>query len=133
MINLGVFRNAVLGLALLGSASVGWSEPSTVGYAGNVLAVDPASGSIVVGDMGPLLADGHSDITRRSIRVTPSTELAKVVRAPGIAPSGWIGDYVARDMAPSELKLGDFVAVTATHENDSPQALKITVVEISGQ
>ncbi len=133
MTKLGVFRTAILGLALLGSASVGWSESSTVGYAGNILAVDPASGSIIVGDMGPLLADGHSDITRRSIRVTPSTELTKVARAQGIAPSGWIGDYVAHDLSPSELRAGDFVAVTATRENDSPQALKITVVEISAQ
>ena len=133
MTKLGLFRTAILGLALLGSASIGWSESSTVGYAGNVLAVDPTSGSIIVGDMGPLLADGHSEITRRSIRVTPSTELTKVARAQGITPSGWIGDYVARNVSPSELKPGDFVAVTVTGEKDSPQALKITVVEPSAQ
>ena len=128
-----VLRTAILGLAMVGSASIGWSQSSTVGYAGDVLSVDPATGSIIVGDMGPLLADGHSEITRRSIRVTPSTELTKVARAQGIAPSGWIGDFVARGLAPSELKPGDFVAVTATSEKDGPQALKITVVEISGQ
>ena len=133
MTTLWVLRTAILGLALVGSASIGWSQSSTVGYAGDVLSVDPATGSIIVGDMGPLLANGHSEITRRSIRVTPSTALTKVARAQGIAPSGWIGDFVARDLAPSELKPGDFVAVTATSGKDSPQALKITVVEISGQ
>ena len=33
-------------------------------------------------------------------------------------------------LAPSQLKPGDFVAVTASLEKDGPQALKITVVEI---
>jgi acetyl-CoA acetyltransferase len=66
----------------------------------------------------------------RSILLIPSTELTKVTRTRGVAPSGWIGDYVTTQLAPSQLKPGDFVAVTASLEKDGPQALKITVVEI---
>jgi acetyl-CoA acetyltransferase len=124
------FETAIVGLALLTSASAGWCASSTVDYAGNVLVVDATTGNIVVGDMGPLQNDGRSEIARRSIVVTPSTEFTKVIRTQGVAPSGWIGDYVTTRVAPSEVKPGDFVAITASLEKDGPQALKITVVEV---
>jgi len=126
-------ETAIVGLALLASASAGWCAPSTVDYAGNVLSVDAATGTIVVGDMGPLQNDGRSEIARRSIVVTPSTEFTKVIRTQGVAPSGWIGDYVTTGVAPSEVKPGDFVAITASLEQNGPQALKVTVVDVSGQ
>jgi hypothetical protein len=63
------FETAIVGLALLTSASAGWCASSTVDYAGNVLAVDAATGNMVVGDMGPLQNDGRSEIARRSIMV----------------------------------------------------------------
>jgi len=81
------FATAIVGLALLASASAGLCASSSVYYAGNVLAVDAATGNMVVGDMGPLQNDGRSEIARRSIVVTPSTEFTKVIRAPGVAPS----------------------------------------------
>src|SRR5262249_37913326 len=106
------FETAIAGLALLASTSAGWCASSTVDYAGHVLAVDAATGSMVVGDMGPLQNDGRSEIARRNIVVTPSTEFTRVTRTEGVAPSGWIGDYVTTRVAPSDVKLGDFVAVT---------------------
>jgi hypothetical protein len=75
-----VLGAAILGLALLAPTSVGRSASSTVDYAGNVLAVDATTGRIAVGDMGPLLDDGRSDITRRSILVTSATEFTKRMR-----------------------------------------------------
>jgi hypothetical protein len=65
--------------------------------------------------------------------VTPSTELTKTTRTQGVAPSGWIGDYVTTRLAPSKIQLGDFVAVTASPEKNGAQALKITVVDMSEQ
>jgi len=130
MTKLGWLLGAIEGLGLLASASAGWCASSTVDYAGNVLAVDAISGTIVVGDMGPLQNDGRSEIARRSIVVTPSTEFTRVIRTQGVAPSGWIGDYVTTRVAPSQVKPGDFVAVTASLEQNGPQALKVTVVEI---
>ena len=129
----GRFETAIAGLVLLASTSAGWCASSTVDYAGNVLAVDAATGNIVLGDMGPLQNDGRSEIARRTIVVTPSTEFTKVIRTEGVAPSGWIGDYVTARLAPSAVKPGDFVAITASLEPNGPQALKVTVVDVSGQ
>jgi hypothetical protein len=133
MIKLGWLWGAIVVLSLLASASAGWCASSTADYAGNVLAIDATTGNIVVGDMGPLQNDGRSEIARRSIVLTPSTEFTKVIRTQGVAPSGWIGDYVTTRVAPSEVKPGDFVAVTASLEQNGPQALKVTVVDVSGQ
>ena len=127
------FETAIAGLALLASASAGWCASGTVTYAGSILAVDAATGNIVVGDMGPLQNDGRSEIARRSIVVTPSTQFTKVTRAQGVAPSGWIGDFVTAQLSPSDVKPGNFVAVTASLEPNGPQAVKVTVVDVSRQ
>src|SRR5215470_19691021 len=103
------FEAAIVGFVLLASTSAGWCASGTVTYAGSVLEVDAATGSIVVGDMGPLQNDGRSEIARRHIVVTPSTEFTRVTRTEGVAPSGWIGDYVTARVAPSDVKPGDFV------------------------
>jgi len=120
---------AILCLVLLTSVPFGWCASSSVNYAGDVLAVDTATGRIVIGDMGPLLNDGRSEITPRTILLTPSTEFTRVARTRGVAPSGWIGDFVTTRLAPSDIRPGDFVAVTVTPEANGAQALKITVVE----
>jgi hypothetical protein len=121
----------VFGLVSLVSASVSWSAPETPHVAGNVLGLDASRGSIVVGDMGPSLDDGQGPIIRRSIRVTSSTEFTRVARADGVAPSGWIGDYVATKLSPWDVKPGDFVAITVKPGQDRPEAIEITVVDTS--
>ncbi len=121
----------VLGFALLVSVSIAWGGPSTTDYTGDLLDVDKDTGRIVVGDMGPLLDDGTSKMTRRSIRVTPSTEFATVKRASGAAPSGWIGDYVETGLPKWEVKPGDFVAIKVMIQEGEPEAVKITVVNTS--
>src|SRR5215831_11917181 len=127
------FETAIAGLVLLASTSAGWCAPRTVTYAGSVLEVDAATGKIVVGDMGPRQSDGRSEVARRSVVVTPSTQFTRVTRAQGVASSGWIGDFITAQLAPSDVKPGDFVAVTASREPNGPQALKVTVVDVSGQ
>ena len=120
-----------LGFALLASASIAWGSSYTTDYAGDLLNVNKDTGSIVVGDMGPLLDDGTSKMTSRSIRVTPSTKFATVKRASGAAPSGWIGDYVEKRLPQWEVKPGDFVAVKVMIQDGGPEAVKITVVNTS--
>jgi len=121
-----------LGFALLTSVSSGWGAPLTRDYAGEILAVDRTAGTIVIGDMGPLLDDGQSKIARRSIRVTSSTEFAEVRRIDAVAPSGWVGDYVESRIPAWDVKPGDFVAVTVG-EQEGPAAVKITVVDTSAR
>ena len=121
----------MFGLVSLASASMGWSASETIHYAGDVVAIDASMGKIVVGDMGPLLDNGRSEITLRSSRVTSSTEFTRVRRTDSVAPSGWIGDYVATRLSRWDVKPGDFVTVTVSPGPES-QALEITVVDTSG-
>jgi hypothetical protein len=100
-------------------------------YAGDVVTVDRNAGKLVVGDMGPLLANGTSEVTRRSVRITPATEFVKVTRAAGTAPSGFVGDYVETRLPAWEVKPGDFVAVQVRPEKGEQQAVRVTVVETS--
>ena len=41
-----------------------------------------------------VLESGRSEVRRYTMQVTSSTEFARVKRASGVAPSGWVGDYV---------------------------------------
>lgn len=113
-------------LAILAAAS---ASAAPVVYSGAVLAVDEAAGTIVVGDMGPMLASGKSEIRRRTVRVTPSTEFNRVARAEGAAPSGWIGGYVETSARPWSVRVGDWVTVTL---DKGSTAVRVTVVDTGG-
>src|SRR5262245_171337 len=121
--------SALLGVALLAAATAAWATPYRAGYAGDVLGVDRAAGTIVVGDMGPLRSTGTSEIARRTIQVTPATEFVLVARAMGAAPTGWIGDYVETALPPWQVKPGDFVSITMSSDTARPEAVKVMVVE----
>jgi hypothetical protein len=116
-------------LWLLTLAASGGAEAATALYAGVVQSVDKAAGTIVVGDMGPRLKSGESKATPRTIRVGPSTEFVRVKRSPGVAPSGWFGDYVETRLAPWQVKPGDWVTVVVERGPDGVTATKITVVD----
>jgi FtsP/CotA-like multicopper oxidase with cupredoxin domain len=121
----------VLVLGSLAWISAGRSAPETTRVAGNVLAVDASQGSIVVGDMGPLLDDGRSQITRRTIRVTSATTFTEVARTNGVTPNGWVGGYVATMVSAKRVKPGDFVAVTVRPGPHGSEAVEVTVVDTS--
>ena len=121
----------VLMVSILALTAAGATEAKALTYAGLVLSVDMAGGTIVVGDMGPLLSSGKSEVTRRTIQVTPSTGFVRVKRASGIAPSGWEGDYVETKLAAWDVRPGDFVAVTGEGHGQGLKAVKVTVVDTS--
>ncbi len=121
----------MLMVSILALTAAGATEAKALTCAGLVLAVDRVGGTIVVGDMGPLLSSGKSEVTRRTIQVTPSTEFVRVKRASGVAPSGWDGDYVETRLAAWDVKPGDFVAVTSEGHGQSLKAVKVTVVDPS--
>jgi hypothetical protein len=120
-------------LALLVSASAGWSSPALREYAGSVVDLNRATGIIVVADVGPLLANGTSEVAERRVRVTPTTQFARVERTRGAAPSGWVGDYVETALPQWHVRPGDFVAVTvapgAPGGSGDVDAVTITVVD----
>jgi len=118
-------------LAFLTSTSIAWSVPDTSRYAGIVLDIDKTAQRIVVGDMGPLLDNGKSEIIRRNVQVTPFTKFASVKRTSGPAPSGWIGDYVEAEPSARDVRPGDFVTITVKSERRDSEALNVTVVDTS--
>lgn len=114
---------------LVSLVASGSAEAATARHAGVIVAVDNAAGTIVVGDMGPKLPGGESKITRYTVLVTPSTELVRVKRGSGMAPSGWVGDYVETKLPSWDVKPGDWVTVTAEADRQRLTAVKIMVVD----
>ena len=120
-----LFGCSVLALLLSGSGE------AAARHAGIVMAVDKTAGTIVMGDMGPLLANGKSEITRYTVQVTLSTQFVLVKRTSGVAPSGWIGDYVETNLPAWEVKPGDWVTIAGETQGQRVKAAKITVVDMS--
>jgi hypothetical protein len=110
-----------------------WSDGQERKYSGTVLSVDRSAGVIVVGDMGPWrIKDGVTQVDRRTIEVTLSTEFVSVRRASGPAPSGWVGDFVESVLPGWQVKPGDWVTVIAKPDDKRPTAVRIHVWEPTG-
>jgi hypothetical protein len=121
----------LLSLGLIAATGVGQAAMAATSYSGVVLSIDQAAGRIVVGDMGPVLKNGQSEIARRRILVMPSATVVRVKRAAGVAPSGWIGDYVEDKLAATDIKPGDWVTVSVESDKQRLTATKVTVVDTS--
>jgi hypothetical protein len=124
-------RVAILvAVAVVAWAIPTWSDGQEGRYSGTVLSVDRSAGVIVVGDMGPWrIKDGVSQVDRRTIGVTPSTEFVSVKRASGPAPSGWVGDFIESVLPGWQVKPGDWVTVIVKADDKRPTAVRIYVWE----
>ncbi len=110
-----------------------WSDGQERKYSGTVLSMDRSAGVIVVGDMGPWrIKDGVTQVDRRAIDVTPSTEFVSVRRASGPAPSGWVRDFVESVLPGWQVKPGDWVTVIVKPGDKRPTAVRIHVWEPTG-
>lgn len=118
-------------LAIAASAIPGWSaDAGEAKYSGTVAAVDRAAGTIVVEGMGPWrVKDGVTQLDRRTIGVVPSTELMRLKRATGVAPSGWTGDFVESALPEWQVKPGDWVTVTVKRDGTRMTAIRIDVAD----
>ena len=99
-------------------------------HSGTVMAVDPAKGILVIGEIGPWhVKDGKTEITRQTVVVEPSTEfvMTKRTREPG--PAGWPGEFVEVPLGAWAVKEGDFVTVHVEQKGKRRIATKITVAE----
>jgi hypothetical protein len=124
-------RLAVIAAAVL-VAPVLPASAETTNHSGTIGAVDRAAGTIALDEVGPWrVRGGTTEITRRTIAVTPSTEFKLRERAPGAGPAGWIGEFVEKEVSPEGLKVGDFVTVKGAHEGRRLTALAVTVVRPS--
>jgi len=122
----------VLALLVLGHTTLAWSAAPPARYAGSVLSVNKAAGTITLGDTGPRLKSGKSNVTPVTIRVSPATEFVRVKRASGYASSGWFGDFNETKLQAWDVKQGDWVAVHGERDGGRVKAIRITVVEMGG-
>ncbi len=123
---------ALTALAVVAPAIPGWSDARGGKYSGTVVAVNQTAGTIVVEGMGPWrVKEGVTQVERRTIGVMPSTEFVRLKRATGLAPSGWIGDFVESALPGWQVKPGDWVIVTLEPDGKRPTAVKIDVWEPS--
>jgi hypothetical protein len=118
-------------LALAASPIPGWcGDVGEAKYSGTVVAVDRTAGTIVVEGMGPWrVKDGVTQLERRTIAVVPSTELMRLKRATGVAPSGWPGDFVESALPEWQVKPGDWVTVVVKPDGTRMTAIRIDVAD----
>jgi hypothetical protein len=110
-----------------------WSDGQEHRYSGTVAVVDRSAGAIVIEDMGPWrIKDGVTQVERRTIGVTPSTEFVSVKRASGPAPSGWVGDFIESGLSAWQVRPGDWVTVIVTADERPPRATRIYVWDPTG-
>ena len=90
--------------------------------------MDRDAGTIVLHEIGPWQVEkGVTQITTRTITVSPLTEFKRVTRVPGSGPTGWIEDFVEESLGAWQVKTGDFVTVHVQRQDDRPTALTIVV------
>ncbi|HET8531399.1 MAG TPA: hypothetical protein VFO08_09640 [Methylomirabilota bacterium] len=118
-------------LATAASPLPGWSgDVGGAKYSGTVVAVDRGAGTIVVEGMGPWrVKDGVTQLERRTIGIVPSTELMRLERASGVAPSGWPGDFVESALPEWQVKPGDWVTVAVKLDGARMTAIRIDVAD----
>ena len=99
-----------------------------VSYSGTVKAIDPAAGTLVLGEVGPWkVVGGATEITERAILLAASTEIALVKRATDGA-TAFSGDFVRTGLAPGDVAPGDFVTAKCVVQDGKLTALVLTVV-----
>jgi hypothetical protein len=102
-------------------------------HSGTVMAVDRDRGTIVIGELGPWhVKDGSTEVTKRTIAVSPTTQFVASRRTKEPGPTGWRGEFVDVPLDPWTLKEGDFITVRVEKDGKRPAATKITVTVTEG-
>lgn len=99
-----VRRSWVLVVALVALLRPDFAAAQTTSHSGTVLAVDKDDGSLLLSEVGPWC--GATEISRRTIRVTPSTEVVQATRTPAAGRGGWVGDFIEVRLIARELRTG---------------------------
>ena len=116
----------VMTVASIGPAK-GWAEVER--HSGTIRAVDQAAGTLVLNEMGPWrMAKNVTEVTPLTVALAPGTEVLIATRAEGVAPSGWLGDYIETPSDGTALKLGEFVTLMVTRQGERLTVEKAVVV-----
>ena len=100
---------------------------------GTVVAVDRATGTVVVEEIGPGRGAGGNEVARHRITLEPTTPVVGISRAVGPAPDGWGGGFVQTQLDRSALTEGAFVTVRLRHDDGQLTADQVTVVTPGGR
>ncbi len=65
------------------------------------------------------------------VQVKPFTAFVRVTRAAGVAPSGWLGDYVEAVVSAADVKPGQWVTVAVEGGTRGLTAVKVIVLDTS--
>lgn len=130
---MGVPRRIVWVLAAaLVLALLEWAAAQTViRHSGTVAGIDRSAGTIVLAEIGPWrVKGGVTEVTRRTIDITPRTQFVKVKRSLE-ATSGFPGEFVESRLEPWNVAKGDFVTVECQHRGERHIGEKVAVTEIA--
>lgn len=81
-------------------------------HTGIVVAVQADRRGITLEEIGPWTGPTRGQV-RRSVALTPETTVVVVTRAERVPAGGWPGGFGETPAAPSHVKPGDYVTVTA--------------------
>ena len=99
---------------------------------GTVVAVDRATGTVVVEEIGPGRGAAGNEVARHRIALPPTTPVVGITRAAGPAPDGWDGGFVQTSLSREALTEGAFVTVTLRRDEGHLTAEQVTVVTPGG-
>jgi hypothetical protein len=117
-----------LGVILLLVAAVGPAPAAAAEVSGTVVSVDVAGGALVVEEIGPWqVKDGRTVTQRHTVVIGPETEVIGAMRAPELAPSGWIGDFVHVALGLEAIQAGDFVTMHLVRAAKGWRATRVTI------
>jgi hypothetical protein len=133
-----VGRVAGLGLALAASLAASAVVPVAEAAdaerrSGTVVAIDRATGTVVIEEIGPGRGAGGNEVARHRIGLEPSTPVVGIMRATGPAPDGWDGGFVQRRLGREAIAEGAFVTVTMRRDEGQLTVEQVTVVTPGGR
>ena len=126
-----------VGLLLAAALAVGAAFPVAAAAeaerrSGTVVAVDRATGTVVVEEIGPGRGAEGNEVARHRIALEPTTPVVGISRAVGPAPDGWDGGFVQTQLGREALTEGAFVTVTLRRDEGQLTAEQVTVVTPGG-
>jgi hypothetical protein len=115
-------------VALLSIATRPAEATADVKHSGTILAVDRQSGVLTLAEVGPWrVVDGTTQVTRRTIKLTPSTQYSVFMRVN--APGQFGGDFIEVPLEVTDLSVGDFVTVDCVTQHGQLIALRVSMAD----